>query len=119
MAEKAISFLFLLSIARAARNTPIVAPLGDETFLITHYQQILVFFGLQGFAFFVWVLKTIYEWAVKQKDKTSDKLDRLIESQLRMQDDIQNIKHTMLSKNDAHQLIEAKIEYADKIRSRQ
>lgn len=124
--KTAISLLFLFAVAHASKNTPMVAPLTDDTFLVRHYQEIVVGFGIQVFGFFVWMCKNLYEWFIKKEDKTESKFDLILEQNARMkeaiavmQEDVKNIKYSMVTKNEAHNMIQAEIIYANDLRSRQ
>jgi len=115
-----VLFLILIaSLAHANKNTPLISPgLDDDHFWIHHYQEIQVFFVGQAVMFAIWLGVQFYDSFIKATDKTSDKIEQILEAQIRMQEDLKAVKNNMISKDEAHKLIEDKIEYADRIRKK-
>lgn len=112
-----IKFLFLVAIAHANKNTPLVSPgLTDDHFWLTHYQEIQVWLGGQVVIFGTWVGVQVYNSFIKSKDKTADRIEQILEAQFRMQEDLKNIKYSMVSKAEAHDMIQSEIKYANELR---
>ena len=112
-----IKLLFLVVLAHANSKTPLVTPgVTDDQFWFHHWQEIQVFFGGQAVIFFTWVCVQIYNSFIKAKDKTLDTVKETRDLVLKMQEDIKNIKYSMVSKSEAHEMIQSEIKYANELR---
>ncbi len=118
-----MKWLLLSAIAFAKDGHTV--PVSDNLYWITHLSQEQVWLFLQAGGFSVWAGTKVFDYFKSATDKTGIKLDVLVEQANRqreltsvMLEDIRNIKYTMLSKDEAHKLIEDKIEFVEKLRKK-
>lgn len=80
-------------------------------------QNLVMFLGY-ALGFIIWIIRTVYEVWIKKQDKTSEKLDILLNKIIHIESKIDSVEKNYATKSELQTKIMEGIKWADEFRGK-